>query len=62
MEQYGKLMVNYKHNINPGHSNKTVNRQNSNGVENNIDWTNECVFECKLCQPGRRFNSKVKGF
>ena len=61
MEQYGKLMLNYKHNISPGpgvNNNKSVNRQSSH-AETNIDWTNECVFECKLCQPSRRFNSKV---
>ena len=63
MEQYGKLMLNYQHDINPGTSlSKTVARSSSQQGEANIDWTNECEFECKLCQPGRRFNSKVSIF
>ena len=62
MEQYGKLMVTYQHDISPTSSfTRTVARGgNQQGGEANIDWTNECVFECKLCQPGRRFNSKVR--
>ena len=57
MEQYGQLMINYQHDISQV---RTVNRSASNHSEGNIDWTNECVFECKLCQPGRKFNSKVR--
>ena len=62
MEQYGKLMINYQHDISPTTTslNRTVARGGSQQGEANIDWTNECVFECKLCQPGRRFNSKVR--
>ena len=63
MEAYGKLMVNYKHGDNPGNPGSKqagANRQGGNtGAEGTVDWTNECVFECKLCTPGRRFNSKV---
>ena len=61
MEQYGKLMINYQHDINPSPSvSRTAARSSSQQGEANIDWTNECEFECKLCQPGRRFNSKVR--
>ena len=59
MEQYGKLMLDYKHDPAPAPSTKAAARPGGGGgVEANIDWTNECVFECQLCQPGRKFNSK----
>ena len=60
MEQYGKLMLTNQHDISPTNGqSKTVVRAGGQ-QEGNIDWTNECVFECKLCQPGRMFNSKVR--
>ena len=59
MEQYGKLMLDYKHDPAPAPSTKAAARPGGGGgAEANIDWTNECVFECQLCQPGRKFNSK----
>jgi len=57
MEEYGRLMVNYKDA--PAEQQQKQTRQMSY-VESNIDWTNECIFECKLCQPSRKFNSKNK--
>merc|ERR1719481_1901084 len=57
MEEYGKLMLNYKEV--PAESVQKATRQMSS-VESNVDWTNECVFECKICQPTRKFNSKNK--
>eukprot|EP00090_Calanus_glacialis_P045694 TRINITY_DN8651_c0_g1_i1.p1 TRINITY_DN8651_c0_g1~~TRINITY_DN8651_c0_g1_i1.p1 ORF type:complete len:1419 (-),score=222.67 TRINITY_DN8651_c0_g1_i1:288-4544(-) len=57
MEEYGRLMTSYKDA--PAEPVQKMTRQMSY-VESNIDWTNECVFECKLCQPTRKFNSKNK--
>jgi len=57
MEEYGRLMTQYKDA--PSEPVQKTTRQMSY-VESNIDWTNECVFECKICQPTRKFNSKNK--
>ena len=59
MEEYGKLMINYQHHDSQTSGLAKVNRSSGQQSEGNIDWTNECVFQCRLCQPARRFNSKV---
>ena len=53
MEQCGRLMLNYKPNINPSNNsdnrnNNSNSRQCGGGETGNVDWTNECVFECQL--------------